>query len=62
MTDARPITEIIGGLLLAIAMREPDTTERAAKIEILRKDGWVGQENDRGPQQQRHGRSPALTD
>lgn len=27
--------------LLAIAMRDPDPIERAAKLEILRKDGWI---------------------
>ncbi len=27
--------------LIALAMRDPDPVERAAKLDILKKDGWL---------------------
>lgn len=31
----------LNAALVALALREPDPVERAAKLEILRKDGWL---------------------
>lgn len=33
--------DAIAAALLAIAMRDPDPVERAAKIEILKEHGWL---------------------
>lgn len=31
----------LNAALVALAMREPDPAERAAKLAILKKDGWL---------------------
>ena len=36
-----PFREVLARLLLTIALKEPDPAERAAKLAILKKDGWL---------------------
>lgn len=31
----------LNAALVALALRDPDPKERAAKLEILKKDGWL---------------------
>lgn len=39
----QPMRDGIALALLQIAMRDPDPNERAAKVAILREDGWLCQ-------------------
>lgn len=35
------ISELLLRVLIDLAMRQPDPAERAAMLDILRKDGWL---------------------
>lgn len=36
-----PLREVLSRVLVQIALRDPDPVERAAKLKILKKDGWL---------------------
>ena len=38
---AKDFRGALNAALVAMALREPDPSERAAKLEILKKDGWL---------------------
>lgn len=40
-TDARPVSDLFVEIMLAIALNQTDPKERAAMLEIMRKDGWL---------------------
>lgn len=46
MTDPRPMSAVLTEIMLAIALRQPDPKERAAMLEILRKDGWIAESEE----------------
>lgn len=39
--DAHSFRSALNAALVAMALRDPDPVERAAKLEILKKDGWL---------------------
>lgn len=39
--EAHSFRSALNAALVAIAMRDPDPIERAAKLAILKKDGWL---------------------
>jgi len=36
-----PLRDVLARVLVQIALRDPDPVERAAKLQILKKDGWL---------------------
>lgn len=38
---AKDMRSALNAALIALALRDPDPVERAAKLEILKKDGWL---------------------
>lgn len=42
----KDLSEILRGIMLDIAMLQPDPAERDAMLEIMRKDGWLPQEEE----------------
>ena len=39
--DAHDMRSALNAALVAMALRDPDPVERAAKLQILQKDGWL---------------------
>lgn len=39
--DVKDFRGALNAALVALALREPDPEERAAKLAILKKDGWL---------------------
>ena len=39
--QAHDFRSALNAALVALALRDPDPVERAAKLAILRKDGWL---------------------
>lgn len=39
--DAHDMRGALNAALVALALRDPDPVERAAKLAILKKDGWL---------------------
>lgn len=41
MAALDPLREVLARVLVQIALSDPDPVERAAKLQILKKDGWL---------------------
>lgn len=39
--DAQPIGDVFARVLFDIAMKQDDPADRAAMLDIMRKDGWL---------------------
>lgn len=40
-SNFRPLSVLLLGILIDLALRQPDPVERNAMLGILRKDGWL---------------------